>query len=229
MQAARPKSRRAFTLIELLVVIAIMMLLLGMLAPGLARARRRGQLAACSNNLKQLGVAIMMYTDDHDGRIAALSGWYPTWTSNVTYPAWTQLLYPYVNSTKVFRDPAWPKWMPDLPVSYYLNLLPGALVSNETVVAGRYNVDLRAVRHPSAFVLLSEDLEVNPELEIDPTNEKSDRTGFSGTVSNNPPIHEGYSNFLFADGHVAKLSQSETNSITYWYHTIADWAATVPP
>ncbi len=61
--------RKLFTLIELLVVIAIIAILAAMLLPALNKAREKAKSTKCIGNLKQLGVAYMLYSNDHNGSL----------------------------------------------------------------------------------------------------------------------------------------------------------------
>src|SRR6056297_1336901 len=105
------RTRRGFTLIELLVVIAIIAILAAILFPVFARAREKARQTSCLNNLKQMGLGMLMYAQDYDERFC---GRYinPQYVPYPTVPdepdfnkgdtewcnSWPSLIYPYVKN-----------------------------------------------------------------------------------------------------------------------------------
>lgn len=100
MQTPVVKLRNAFTLIELLVVISIIALLAAILFPVFQRVRENARRASCTSNLKQIGLAFHMYTQDYDGH-------YPAWLNDPNM-GWATVLQPYLKSDQIFQCPSEP-------------------------------------------------------------------------------------------------------------------------
>lgn len=120
------RNQDGFTLIELLVVIAIIAILMAILIPALNRAREQGKRAACLSNVKQLGLAWVLYADDNDNKIVngctgvAGQGNVPIdedgWVHWAGYTDETSeaeqikavkdgALFPYVNNERLYKCP----------------------------------------------------------------------------------------------------------------------------
>ena len=98
----RGQYQAGFTLIELLVVIAIIAILAAILFPVFAQARAKARQASCGSNIRQMSLAVTLYTQDYDERFPMAATLLP----NFSFLNWHDLADPYVKNKQIWNCPS---------------------------------------------------------------------------------------------------------------------------
>ncbi len=206
ISASSLSHRRAFTLIELLVVIAIIAILAALLFPVFATARGKAREITCISNLRQIGMAMGMYTQDYDGMYPYAADpadkkypemWNITADQMAQVPWLHEALQPYIKSKLMFRCPA------------------------DTGMDAFDFVEMTADAHPSSFQLFGTSYYYRTEIGARHITESSIESpaqinmifdGFGGWHGSLVPFSKRY-NVLHADNHVKNLSRAQVDEL----------------
>ncbi len=102
MQIRRRRSK-AFTLVELLVVIAIIGILVGLLLPAVQAAREAARRMSCSNNFKQMGLALHMHHDTFK-KLPPGGTYFGVCCAPLTYTTWSIEILPFMEQTALYNQ-----------------------------------------------------------------------------------------------------------------------------
>ncbi len=212
---------RGFTLIELLVVISIISLLIAVLLPALASARKSGQAISCASSLRQIGIAGFAYTNDYDGyfpkvtnSIGASFGPHPTIKF---FDWWVSHFMCYTgHATQSNASASWQKakdiWdCPTNPSPHCSNGASGNYVVNREIaynfradVTNMPNLD-RNLGRPTLWNNASDLIYLGDAAQVSgyTTNYNYTEAGYNGRY-NVGAWHLDRANIVFLDGHASR-------------------------
>jgi prepilin-type N-terminal cleavage/methylation domain-containing protein len=229
---ARIAASGGFTLIELLVVIAIIAILAAMLLPSLGRAKESARRISCTSNLKQLGIATMLYVDDSRGLLPPRS----------SVERWPAALHASFRDVHLLRCPTDSRTVPltgatdinkypadGAPRSYIINAyndffkrtLPDADFQAYMNASSPISFKVSQVPHPSDTILFGEKKTISPHYYMD-LLEPGRTTDFPGTVLGNDETeleqgrHVGLGPGTRSGGSVHAMTDGSARFIKYW-------------
>jgi prepilin-type processing-associated H-X9-DG protein/prepilin-type N-terminal cleavage/methylation domain-containing protein len=222
------KSKACFTLIELLVVVAIIAVLIALLLPSLNQARARAKDVVCMNQMKQSGLAFLMYANDYGGKVHLFTndahaglpevGWHETLANNK-----------YLNSLDVATCPSRApyKYNSDKRYQVYgvdVELIPSGVL--DVVRMRFYFRNIEKVDSPELQAIIVDS--------VDPLRNGEPWSQF-WMVHHYPAMnvygihlrHNARANVLFSDGHVNSCGPSLLKKSGYWcgYSAEGDYMA----
>ena len=176
MKASRATNPRAFSLIELLVVIAIIAVLAALLLPVISKSKEQGRSTACLSNLRQIGIALQLYVQDHDNKMPMMYDALISTNAAPTNNTIDVVLSNYVGAAHVLACPSDRKdFFAQTKSSYAWNSLINAQDADHMTV---FAMDFDPHSIPLVF----------------------DKEAFHSAIGNGRGV-----NYLYADGHIKNL------------------------
>lgn len=216
------RARKAMTLVELLVVIAIIGALVALLLPAVQSARASARSAACKNQMRQIGLAVLRFCDDHDGEFP----------HNVHFGedlTWVDTLAPYMESVDAIRicpeDPRGDERLAIKGTSYVANdYIINDIAADQVTDKIRF---LKQVSTTHRTMVAFEAADGDPDKPVSADIEHAHASQWFSALSIERKLvakriqvdihlerHANTSNYLFLDGHVETIASAQ----------IIDWA-----